>query len=459
MLKKLSSLKIRFAVITLFTYLLLVNVILLACYFRFYRNMIASYESLGSEVLSLASDDINIDAIPEYLSGEYDAAEYAGTQKKLDSFAQYFTEIRYLYAYQVKDDGAAATVIFDADTHRGEEPDRLGDSYVLEEEVVRHIDEFRNGLPVRPIMDKTEWGYLLTCAQPLIDSEGVCRGYLLVDFDLTDARAENLQFIVSLFLTVFSIMFVIFYLGMSVVARRITRPIEKMYLCLSSFKYTSDKDRKENIERLKSLDIHTNAEIQSLYDALVAATEDSYRYMQEYQATAQELSVANVKAYSDALTGLYNKNAYEDKLKGIQEQVDARAPLELAIMMVDVNNLKYVNDTFGHERGDEYINGCCGAIEALCTHSSVYRIGGDEFVVILEKDDYTNRKTICEKLTASFDASYRDTTKQPWERYSASVGIADCRPEDVSISEVFKRADRSMYEAKTKFKEKYGSYR
>ena len=84
MLKKLGTLRIKFAIVTFFTYLLLVGATLIACYLRFSANMISSYEQHGYEILNLASADIIIDHIPDYLSGDYDTAEYDRTRKKLD---------------------------------------------------------------------------------------------------------------------------------------------------------------------------------------------------------------------------------------------------------------------------------------------------------------------------------------------------------------------------------------
>ena len=130
-----------------------------------------------------------------------------------------------------------------------------------------------------------------------------------------------------------------------------------------------------------------------------------------------------------------------------------------AIIMVDINNLKKVNDECGHEAGDEYIKGCCNLICENLKNSPVFRIGGDEFVAILRDYDYENRESLTEKLKNDFMSAFNQTEKDPWLRYSAAVGMSEKTPEDTSIDPVFKRADKIMYEDKALFKQMYGSDR
>jgi diguanylate cyclase (GGDEF)-like protein len=117
--------------------------------------------------------------------------------------------------------------------------------------------------------------------------------------------------------------------------------------------------------------------------------------------------------------------------------------------MVDLNGLKTVNDTYGHDHGDKYIIGACHLTCEVFKHSPVYRIGGDEFVVVLKDIDYLDRETLVEALRNRFNALEGDLSREPWERYSAAVGIAVYNPElDSSTDDVLHRADEAMYENK-----------
>ena len=127
--------------------------------------------------------------------------------------------------------------------------------------------------------------------------------------------------------------------------------------------------------------------------------------------------------------------------------------------MVDMNNLKQINDEHGHKACDAYIKGCCRMICDLFKHSPVFRIGGDEFVVILDGRDYDNRMALVKALKTGFAESYEQEDAEPWMRFSAAVGIAEYSSDNNTFELMFKRADKSMYDAKKKFKSQHSSYR
>ena len=458
MLKKIRMLKVKFPILTFLTYLILITVTLFACYLRFSYNMKASYDQHGKEILNLAAEDIVIDNIPKYLSGDYDRDEYERSVRKLNLYPQYFDEVFYLYAYHLNDDGVNATYLFDAQVDH-DKAYSLGDNYELEADILAQIARHGAGAPLDTVTDNTEWGYLMTCSKPLIDSHGNFQGYLLVDFDLTRARDDNIWFILKLFILIFALMLVVFALGMQAVTVRITDPIENIYLCLSRFKYATTKDREKNLQSLKDLNIHTNQEIQSLYEALITSTESSLRYINEYRKVTEKLGEVNEKAHRDILTGVRNKTAFEERVSELLGQIEHEESPKIAVIMADINNLKYVNDQFGHRAGDEYIKGCCRMMSDLFTDSQIYRIGGDEFVIILDGDNYKNRTQLCEMMRSLFISSYNDTSKDPTERYSVSLGLAEYKSTDTGLSEMIQRADSAMYREKELFKKSYGSYR
>ena len=92
-------------------------------------------------------------------------------------------------------------------------------------------------------------------------------------------------------------------------------------------------------------------------------------------------------------------------------------------------------------------------------HSPVYRIGGDEFVAVLTGNDFTERMSKVDALRSAYTMAFENEAAEPWQRYSAAVGIADHAADDSTVELVFKRADQAMYAEKKKLKELNGSYR
>jgi diguanylate cyclase (GGDEF)-like protein len=113
----------------------------------------------------------------------------------------------------------------------------------------------------------------------------------------------------------------------------------------------------------------------------------------------------------------------------------------------DINDLKGINDTLGHEEGDKHIRDGCMMICKEFAHSPVYRIGGDEFVVLLERSDYENRDI----LLTEFDEQVMHNRSLSLVEVSAGMVIYDPQT-DSSFSDVFERADKKMYERKKHLK-------
>lgn len=85
----------------------------------------------------------------------------------------------------------------------------------------------------------------------------------------------------------------------------------------------------------------------------------------------------------------------------------------------------------------------------------MFRIGGDEFVAILLRDDYANRERLIQELQDVLNTLQRDETLQPWEKPNAAIGMATYdREKDTSVEDVFRRADERMYQRKKQMKPK-----
>lgn len=156
------------------------------------------------------------------------------------------------------------------------------------------------------------------------------------------------------------------------------------------------------------------------------------------------------QATQDPMTGVKNKRVWQEAEQRLDAEIQ-EGTANFGVVVCDVNGLKQLNDTQGHEAGDALIIRASRHICRVFKHSPVYRIGGDEFTVILEGTDLEER----EELVKLF---YERLTHKEEEGVAVSValGVATLRPEDRSFAEVFQRADARMYVKKQEMKAAIG---
>lgn len=154
-------------------------------------------------------------------------------------------------------------------------------------------------------------------------------------------------------------------------------------------------------------------------------------------------------AYVDSLTKVKNKHAFEDTANYIDGQIKS-GTAEFAVIMCDLNYLKLINDTHGHQEGDRAL---MKATKILCKAfpmSTVFRIGGDEFVIIPSVLEYARLAEHVDTLNMMLEQQ-RKSSDDITKRISISYGAARFdRDIDHSFNEVFERADKQMYENKQK---------
>ena len=158
------------------------------------------------------------------------------------------------------------------------------------------------------------------------------------------------------------------------------------------------------------------------------------------------------RAYIDTLTGLQNRTAYYDYNKELSKKMeDGKA--DYSILMVDVNYLKKMNDVYGHEQGNLYLQGAADLIRKTFGNDYVYRIGGDEFVVILEGKSQEGAEDRMKAFKDEVARLQADDSLKPWEKISAAVGIAKYeKGTHRDPEEVLRKADEAMYADKLAMK-------
>ena len=152
----------------------------------------------------------------------------------------------------------------------------------------------------------------------------------------------------------------------------------------------------------------------------------------------------NNMAYADELTSVRNKGAFQVYIREMQEKImDSDETAAYAIAIYDCIGLQKINDRFGKEKGGIYLKTACQMICNVFVHSPVFRVGDDEFAVILMKDDYRNRIELTSLLEERCEKTL--SSKKEWERIRLSVGVAVYDPEtDASVKNVVSRAEKNV---------------
>ena len=169
---------------------------------------------------------------------------------------------------------------------------------------------------------------------------------------------------------------------------------------------------------------------------------DQVRRDQEY---ANKLSEERNKANFDALTGVKNKHAYIDVEARLNHQIEEGLPVQFALVVCDVNGLKQVNDTMGHQAGDRFL---LRARTIICNNfksSPVFRVGGDEFAVLMQGQDFDH----AEEQVAALEEQNRLNAAAG--EITIACGLARYEG-DRSVAAVFERADARMYANKRAMK-------
>ena len=170
-------------------------------------------------------------------------------------------------------------------------------------------------------------------------------------------------------------------------------------------------------------------------------------------AKRMELAYQNAMdmANKDALTGVKNKRAYVQEETDLDDLIKRNDSPPFAVVICDVNGLKQVNDNQGHKAGDEFIRSACKIICNTFKHSPVFRIGGDEFAVILKGQDYEKRCDVMKTLGTILEQQRHDGM------LLLASGISEFNSEkDIRVQDVFERADNLMYADKKRCKAEAG---
>lgn len=176
---------------------------------------------------------------------------------------------------------------------------------------------------------------------------------------------------------------------------------------------------------------------------------DLQRENAKLRRAVAELESYRKLAYRDALTGLWNRRYFEERLSQEQSLARRKVNRRYSLMVLDLNDLKRINDVEGHAAGDEAIKRAAAFLKTrLREHDVICRVGGDEFAVILREMGPAE----CAQLVARLRNELAKANLRRPGSVSLSIGTASFPDHATNTRELFLRADEAMYEDKRKFK-------
>ncbi len=405
--------------------------------------------------------DVTVDELPEELLILYLVYDY-------EYWTIVFEDARVMfnleYAYLIEPNSHDGTVTYVVDPLREERDDDPGKLLICsvdppevnpKDEVPVLWDTWDQGQQLDEFQEwDNEYGYTYTCYTPLYVN-GKKLGLICTEVAIEGIDKQILKNSLSLAGNIAGMLLISLVLMMWYMDRRFLKRISALSENVREYSETKAVSVADKVAKLATDKTEIGDLARQTSDMIVELD----NHMKTLVSTSKQLDESKQReadakklALKDSLTGIRNKVGYDMMCKELNFRIDDGFT-EFGMGMVDLNYLKRINDTYGHDKGNITIIKLCRIVCNVFKHSPVYRIGGDEFIIVLLGDDYDNAQFLEERLNNILDSLQNNESLPYWERVSAAIGIAKFDPErDKTAENVFKRADEIMYKNKQKMK-------
>lgn len=384
-------------------------------------------ESRMLDVCNLAASDLNGDMLRDVSADDIYSDDY---QYTLEVLSRYQNTIGLEYIYCARDMGNDR---FAFTIDPSDDPGEFGEE-ILYTEALHQASLGTAAVDKEPYGDR--WGRFYSAYCPVFDSNGKVGGIVCVDFD-ADWYEEQIAGlirttgIVTALSTSFT--FIIIIGIVSNYRRRIKYILDEMNNVTDGIETLVNETYHGRKKEVIISDEHrtSNDDIAELTDKIISL-EDKL---------SDEIEYVRSQAYIDQLSGLGNRTAYEEHIELIDKKImTEQTPFN--VIVFDINGLKTINDTYGHDKGDSAIVTVSTVLKEIFENFNIYRVGGDEFIVIIE-EKLDESKDLINKVTDSLKEN---------DIVSVSKGFASFVPYyDMRYKDVFQRADQTMYEDKREY--------
>ena len=370
------------------------------------------------DISKTAADMLDGDTLSKLTKDDSESEGYRQSMRTLTYF-QDNIDLKYIYCIRETQDGR---FVFSIDP-TVKDPGVFGEPVVKTEALVKAAGGV-SAVDTKPYNDS--WGSFYSAYSPVFTSKGEVGGIVAVDFsaDWYDRQVMSLRITVVFF---GAVSLLIGGISAVMLTRRNRRRYRILYGQLNQLAVRVD----ELMQEVENVGEISPNERKPLAETAVPKN-------------GEEIDALGAKTYLDSMTGVGNKTAYLNALKLMEDPIREKK-IEFAVAIFDMNGLKSINDSHGHECGDAAIIDAAGLLKKLFGTENLYRIGGDEFIAVLKLSD----EILLQELFRDFDTELEalNQTERPYGvPLSISKGFAVFDAEsDPDYNTVFRRADMAMY--------------
>lgn len=380
-------------------------------------------DSLAETVANTCRLVVDGDSVTDYLSSRRRDTSYYEVWNKLIDYCNTSENITRISV--VDFNGMGGQYVYDTDlTSDGA---FLGDTRPYDDHQILIKDTLTACKEIEPLNYGGRSDYYI----PLNSSYNIPVAYIIVGISTENVYAEQLTylayivFVVTVITAAFGA-FVIWFMQRSVI-----KPLNAMSEAASNYSVETLKGNKES--PISMMNISTGDELERLCESMKKMEHDII-------SSTSQLAIADWNSNHDSMTQLYNKRHYQEAIKELENRED------VGVIYLDIDNLKKMNDTFGHEKGDEVIKKAAHFIRKYTQPGfSSCRIGGDEFVMLVCGCSKDTLDTLVKIMREDRAGDLSDTNAEFYCRLAIGGAF---RKSGEALVETVKRADDEMYKNK-----------
>mgnify|MGYP003224649489 CR=1 FL=1 len=386
-----------------------------------YMNVNRNYtDSLAQTVANTCRLVVDGDSVTDYLDNRRRNTAYYEVWNKLIDYRNTSENVLQISVVNFRDGGGC--YVYDTDlTENGAD--------------IRPYDEVQNAIKDELIacekIEPLEYNGRSDYYIPLNSSYNIPVAYIIVGISTENVRRGQLTYLgyITIIVTSITVLFGVFMIWF--MQHNVLGPLNAMSKAASSYSIAILRDGKES--PISRMNIRTGDELERLCESMKKMEHDII-------ASSSQLAIADWNSNHDSMTQLYNKRHYKEQLKELQNDCT------IGVIYFDIDNLKRMNDTFGHEKGDAVILKAAEFIRRYLTEqASGFRIGGDEFVMLIR--DCTEEKV--QELVSTMRGDEKGNLSDVTAEFYCRLAIGGAfRKTAETLEETIKRADDEMYKNK-----------